>query len=194
MNEVKIRILKPLPKKKVLISACLLGINCKYNGGNNRNKLLIKLVENGYIIPVPVCPEQLGGLSTPRPQAEIQNYDRVFDQMKVKNIDELFVEKYFYKGSDETVKMAAICDVSNCIMKEGSPSCGVDFIYDGTFSNKKIEGSGITSLALKKNGFHTISSDRFILNPGRVAGLFDEIPDTDNVDMHIEKKGGFVIE
>lgn len=127
--------------KKILISACLLGENCKYNGLNNKNDLILKL-KNEYEF-VPVCPEMLGGLPCPRCPSEIIN-DKVIN----KNNDD--VTNNYLNGAEKALEIALKESVDFCILKEKSPSCGVHFIYDGTFENKVINGSGITSRLLSK--------------------------------------------
>ena len=138
-------------KNKILIvSACLIGLNTKYNGGNNFNKEVLNALKN-YII-VPLCPEQLGGLPTPRPPAEIIG-------ARVMNINGVDVTQNFLHGAEETLKFARMFNVKAAILKEGSPSCGVHYIYDGTFSSVKITGSGITASLLRKNGIKVFSEN-----------------------------------
>ena len=127
----------------IIVSACLLGVNCKYSGGNNLREL--KFDEP----VVPVCPEQLGGLSTPRLPAEI------IDE-KVIRSDGKDVTLSFEKGAHETLRIAKLVRAKKAYLKECSPSCGVKCIYDGTFSGKKIEGSGITARLLRENGIEVI--------------------------------------
>ncbi len=134
----------------IIVSACLLGINCKYDGGNNLNKKVLDLFLEGKAIPV--CPEQLGGLSTPRLPSEIIN-GKVFD------IEGKDVTKNFLKGANETLRLAKLLECKKAILKENSPSCGVKYIYDGTFSGKKIKGNGITAALLKANGRKVVSEE-----------------------------------
>jgi len=131
-----------------LVSACLLGVNCKYDGGNNRNKKVISLLKDEILIPV--CPEQLGGLPTPRVPSEIKG-DRVYS-IEGKDLTENFI-----KGAKETLRIAKLYGVKEAIFKDGSPSCGVNYIYDGTFKGKKIKGKGITVRLLEKEGIKVIS-------------------------------------
>ncbi|MGG7143710.1 DUF523 domain-containing protein [Clostridium nigeriense] len=140
-----------------LISSCLCGVNCKYSGSNNLNEQCLKLFKEGKAILV--CPEQLGGLSTPRRPAEIKGTAKGV----IKNVDKVFtkdnidVTKEFLKGAYETLYIAKLSNVNKAILKEGSPSCGVNYIYDGSFTSKKIEGKGITATILKENGIEIIS-------------------------------------
>ena len=126
----------------------MLGINCRYDGKNNKNDKLFELFKQGKLIPV--CPEQLGGLSTPRVPSEIQG-KKVFD----KNGKD--VTQNFIKGAKETLYIAKALGCKEAILKENSPSCGVNFVYDGTFTNKKIKGEGITTRLLKANGIRVTS-------------------------------------
>ena len=135
-----------------IISACLAGINCKYTGGNNLRDDIKKLVEEGKAILV--CPEQLGGLSTPRMPSEIKN-DKVISK------DGKDVTKEYEKGALETLKIANMYNIKKAILKSKSPSCGAGEIYDGNFNGKLIDGYGITAKLLKENGIEVISSDDF---------------------------------
>ncbi|MGG7058629.1 DUF523 domain-containing protein [Clostridium nigeriense] len=140
-----------------LISSCLCGVNCKYSGSNNLNEQCLKLLKEGKAILV--CPEQLGGLSTPRRPAEIKGTaNGVIKKVdKVVTKDNIDVTKEFLKGAYETLYIAKLSNVNKAILKEGSPSCGVNYIYDGSFTSKKIAGKGITATILKENGIEIIS-------------------------------------
>lgn len=126
-----------------LCSACLLGINCRYNGERKPNDKVLKLASEEMLIPV--CPEQLGGLATPRLPAQGKN-GRVFD----KNGSDL--TKQFEAGAKEVLKIAKLYNIKEAILKQRSPSCGYGQIYDGTFSRTIIEGDGVTATLLKKHG------------------------------------------
>lgn len=133
-----------------IVSACLIGVNCKYNNENNENELVINFLKDKKFIPV--CPEQLGGLKTPRDPAEIIG-DKVID---INGID---VTYNFKKGAKETLKIARACNCKIAILKEKSPSCGVKKIYDGSFSDRIIYGEGVTSRLLKENGIEVMSEN-----------------------------------
>lgn len=135
-------------KEKILVSACLLGINCKYSGGNNQNEKVLEYIKDKEVIPV--CPEIMGGLSTPRPPSEIIN-DKVMNNL---NQD---VTQQYKKGAEETLKLAKLFNVKKALLKAKSPSCGKDYIYDGTFSSTLIEGNGITTKLLIENGIEVIT-------------------------------------
>lgn len=125
-----------------IVSACLLGENCKYNGENNYNEDVIKFLEGKDYVSV--CPEVLGGLSTPRTPAEI-----VEDKVISKKGEDF--TQMFRKGAEETLNIAKEKDAKTAILKSRSPSCGYGQIYDGSFSKKIISGNGITAELLEKN-------------------------------------------
>lgn len=139
-----------MKKEKILVSACLAGVNCKYNGKNNENEKIIELIKSKDVILV--CPEQLGGLKTPRIPAEIINN-------KVVNKDNIDVTREYQKGAAEVLKLAQKFNIKTAILKSKSPSCGKGKIYDGTFSNNLIDGNGITTELLEQHGIKVISSD-----------------------------------
>ena len=147
----------------ILVSACLLGINCKYNGDNNKNEQVEEYLKDKQFILV--CPEQLGGLTTPREPSEIIELDGngVIDgKTSVINNKRLDVTKEFKKGAVEALKIANLYQCKKAILKEGSPSCGSSLIYDGTFKGKKISGVGVTTALLRKNGIEVISENDLI--------------------------------
>ena len=116
-----------------ICSACLLGINCRYNGERKPNEKVIALTSKETLIPV--CPEQTGGLATPRAAAEIKDGRVVND-----------------KGAEDVLSIAKLYNIKEAILKQRSPSCGCGLIYDGTFSGNVIKGDGVTTKLLKKNG------------------------------------------
>ncbi len=136
----------------ILVSACLLGINCKYNGNNNENtEVLDYLKDKNFIL---ICPEQLGGLSTPRLPSEITHgdgYNVLNGNALVLNNQKKDVTYNFLKGAEEALKIAKLYNIEEAILKEGSPSCGSKYIYDGSFSGNKTNGVGVTTALLRKN-------------------------------------------
>ena len=145
-----------------LISACLCGVNCKYNGKNNLNEKCLKLLREGKAVLV--CPEQMGGLTTPRIPSELIGSSKdIIEYSKGKILDKEGndVSVQFIKGAEEALKIAKELGVKKAILKEGSPSCGSSFIYDGSFSGKKIKGEGITTYLLRKEGVEVISEEEF---------------------------------
>jgi uncharacterized protein YbbK (DUF523 family) len=138
-----------------LVSACLAGYPCRYDGNSNRDDRIVELVRHGKAIPV--CPEQLGGLTTPRKPAERQfNADEPF---KVLNIDGEDVTDAFNKGAQIVLDIARKYSVSRAILKQNSPSCGNGRIYDGSFSGKLIDGHGVTTALLTENGLEVVSEE-----------------------------------
>lgn len=127
---------------KLLVSACLLGENCKYNGSNNMNKDVIALRDKFEFIPV--CPEHFGGLTAPREPAEIKN-----SRVVTKSGED--VTDAFADGAEKTLYIAQECNAPAALLKENSPSCGCGKVYDGTFSKKLICGNGITAQLLLDN-------------------------------------------
>lgn len=139
-----------------LVSACLLGIDCKYNSKNNLNEKATKLGSN----VLPFCPEQLGGLSTPRPPAEIIGGDGksvLLGNAKVITDTGTDVTANFIKGAEMSAKLADLTKAKLAVLKAHSPSCGVNCIYDGTFSRSKHKGDGVTAALLKQKGVHVIT-------------------------------------
>lgn len=142
----------------ILVSACLLGINCKYNGENNKNEEVENFLKDKKFIIA--CPEQLGGMTTPREPSEIvrlDGYDVINGKTSVINNQRLDVTKKFKKGAEETLKIAKLYNCKEAILKEGSPSCGTNYIYDGTFTGKKKNGVGVTTALLRESGIKVIS-------------------------------------
>ncbi len=135
----------------ILVSACLLGVNCRYNGGGELREELVELSKKHHLIPV--CPEVYGGLATPRDPAEIVD-DRVI------TCNGADVTAQYEKGAEEVVKLASLFDCQYAIMKERSPSCGFGKIYDGSFSKILIDGNGRASDLLSKNGVQVFGESR----------------------------------
>ena len=147
----------------IIVSACLLGENCKYSGGNNKSENVIKYLEDKeYLL---VCPEQLGGLSTPRNPSEIITYgnkdgnDVLSGCTKVLSNKGIDVTKNFIQGAEETLKIAKEHNAKTAILKAGSPSCGYKKIYDGTFLGNKIQGMGVTAAILNKENIALLDED-----------------------------------
>ena len=137
---------------KVLVSACLLGINCKYNGGNNLSPELVRFLEDHEIIPV--CPEILGRRPIPRPPVEIVNG-------VVREKDGTDRDREFRDGAAEGLRIAREHGIDLAILQSRSPSCGVNEVYDGTFSGTKKTGHGVFADLLIKEGFKVIDIEDF---------------------------------
>jgi uncharacterized protein YbbK (DUF523 family) len=145
-----------------LVSACLLGTNCRYDGGSFHDERLLELARQGMVIPV--CPEQLGGCGTPRPPCEIcggSGGDVLDGRCRVVNARGEDITDNFIKGANETLKLAETCGAQKAILKARSPSCGHGRIYDGTFSGKIIGGNGVTAELLVRNGIEVFSEEDF---------------------------------
>lgn len=140
----------------ILVSACLVGINCKYNGGNNLNKKIFELVKSGDAIPL--CPEQLGGLCTPRYPAEIKYSNGKRYVINSRGED---VTSEFECGALEVMKIVKRMGINKAILQMRSPSCGIGKIYSGNFDKKLVDGNGILAQILIDNGIEVIGSDDF---------------------------------
>ena len=130
-------------EKAIIVSACLLGENCKYNGGNNRNERVLRYVEGRRVIPV--CPEVEGGLPCPRKPVEWVG-DRVL------TADGTDCTEAFRLGVERVCARIAGEEIDVAILQSRSPSCGVKQIYDGTFTGTRVDGMGLLAQALKERG------------------------------------------
>ena len=136
--------------ERILISACLVGDNVKYNGGNNESPLIEKLLEKYELVPF--CPEVEGGLSVPRHPCENKGENVIND------IGE-DVTDAFERGAELAYNICLFLKIKVAILKERSPSCGVHEIYDGSFSHKVIPGLGVTAAYLKRKGITVYNED-----------------------------------
>ena len=136
--------------EKILISACLVGDKVKYDGGSNYNEKIKLLLEKYELVPF--CPEVEGGLPTPRVGSE-----RVKDRVKMKNGKD--VTKNFQRGAELALNICQFLGIKIAVLKERSPSCGSKKIHDGTFSEKLIDGQGVTTELLRKKGIKVISEE-----------------------------------
>ena len=128
---------------KIMVSACLLGENCKYSGGNNRDERVLAFLEGHEVIPV--CPEVMGGLPTPRLPAEIVGGEVI-------NKAGASVDQVFRLGAQKALEIALREKIDLAILQSRSPSCGVKEIYDGTFSGRRIAGQGVFAALLAHSG------------------------------------------
>ena len=132
---------------KIMVSGCLLGENCKYNGGNNYSEKVAEYIKGHEVISV--CPECMGGLPTPRIPAEI--VDGVLTNREGQVVDE-----EFRRGAKIALEIARKEQIDVAILQSRSPSCGSKQIYDGSFSGVKVDGQGVFAKLLKEHGFHMI--------------------------------------
>ena len=131
----------------MVVSACLAGFPCRYDGKSRPCPMAMQLVREGKAIPL--CPEQLGGLSTPRTPCEISN-GRVIDKNGVDRTED------YRRGAEAVLTLARTYGATQALLQNRSPSCGSGWIYDGTFSNKLVAGDGVTARLLAENGIQVI--------------------------------------
>ena len=167
-------------KMPALVSACLLGVSCKYSGGHNYSEAVVNLKEKYQLIPV--CPEQMGGLMTPRVPAEVcsvkkqqmEHGEMTTAAAETDSADECMerrvlakdgtdVTEQFQRGAQEALKLAQLFGCKCAVLKSRSPSCGSGVIYDGTFTGTKIAGDGITAELLKEYGIKVFSEEKLHL-------------------------------
>ena len=135
---------------KILISACLLGENCKYNGGNNYNPAVAEFVKKQDVLPI--CPEMMAGMGCPRTPIEI--VDGVLMDRNGNNVDAAMREAVV-----QAMEMIRKENIQCAVLQSRSPTCGVNQIYDGSFSGKLIPGSGVLAQALKDEGYRVIDAE-----------------------------------
>lgn len=132
---------------KIMVSACLAGENCKYNGGNNRNEEVLQLMSEHEAITV--CPEQMGGLPTPRVPSEVR--EGIVSARDGRNVD-----REFRTGAAKCLEIALREQPDLIVMQSRSPSCGVKQRYDGSFTGKLVDAPGVTAQLLMENGFRCV--------------------------------------
>lgn len=146
-----------------LISSCLVGVCATWRGGHNYGQPFEELVKAGRAIPV--CPEQLGGLPTPRPPAEIvggTGADVLDGTARVITCDGQDVTEAYLRGASEVLRLAQITGARRVILKEKSPSCGSRWIYDGSFCATIRPGEGVSTALLRRNGIEVISDEEYL--------------------------------
>ncbi len=144
----------------IVVSACLAGYRCRFDGTTRENPAIARLVAAGEAIPL--CPEELGGLTTPRMPSEIQHGDGtdvLEGKARVRNLAGEDVTEAFLAGARETLAIARRVGATTAILKDGSPSCGSTRIRDGTFTNTRRSGLGVTSAMLLRNGIAPMSDE-----------------------------------
>ncbi|MEK4760895.1 DUF523 domain-containing protein [Viridibacillus sp. FSL E2-0187] len=146
----------------IVVSSCLAGLKVRYNGTHSLDHKIHKLIEEKKAVTV--CPELLGGFSTPREPAEIigGNGEDVLDgKAKVIEKSGRDVTDLYIKGAVATLKKVQELNATMIVLKEYSPSCGSSMIYNGQFENEKIVGNGVTTALLRRNGLQVISDEQF---------------------------------
>jgi uncharacterized protein YbbK (DUF523 family) len=147
---------------RVLVSSCLLGEKVRYHGGDAAisHPILDRWIAEGRVVPL--CPEIEGGLPAPRPPAEIQGGtgDEVLRAVAfVRRKDDVDVSDAFRNGAAAAIDLVRRHGIRVAVLKDGSPSCGVHRIYDGSFSGRRLEASGVTAAALRQEGVHVFSDE-----------------------------------
>lgn len=141
----------------IMVSSCLAGINCRYDGNNNKIDEIAALVEAGKAIPV--CPEVFGGMPTPRNSCEI-----VVDKSgnrRVVTEDGTDYTKEFWEGALKVLEIAKTLEIESVVLQQRSPSCGFGKIYDGSFSRKLIDGNGLAAELLSENGIKIYNNETY---------------------------------
>lgn len=149
-------------KEKILVSACLLGRKVRYDGTVMPVHDVLKMWFDQELI-VPFCPEVEGGLPVPRPTAEIcggDGFTVLENKATVRCRDGKDVTEFFLKGAMKALQVAEENDIAMAIMKDGSPSCGSSYIYDGTFGKKRVSGKGVTGAVLEQHGIHVMTESQ----------------------------------
>lgn len=152
-----------------IVSACLLGIKCRYDGKGCPDERMLAMAHERIFLPF--CPEQLGGLPTPRQPARItggHGGDVLDDRAAVRDANNVDVTRHFLRGAQEVIKVARLMKVKTAIMKETSPSCGVCFVHR---DDAVVKGMGVTTALLLREGIRIISSDKITAGElGRFTG------------------------
>ena len=154
------------------MSACLLGANVRYHGGHARlsHPTLQRWADEGRLVST--CPEVAGGLSTPRPPAEVRWVSGDGNQRcLVKTNDGRDVSDAFTKGAESALELARRFRIRVAVLKDGSPSCGSSTIFDGTFSGTKVHGEGVTAAILRAHGVHVFSEQEIERAAACLQGL-----------------------
>lgn len=155
-----------------LVSACLAGCHCRYDQGSLPHDAILDLIRSGGAVPV--CPEQMGGLTTPRLPAEIiggSGEDVLDGRARVVNSAGEDVTAQFLAGAQEALRMAQAVGATEAILKERSPSCGSAAIYDGTFSGHRIPGMGVTAALLRRHGVCVSSEESWTSGTGDIESM-----------------------
>ena len=159
----------------VLVSSCLLGESVRHNGGDKRSDHLVlqRWIREGRVVPI--CPEVAGGLPVPRPPAEIAGGA---GGLKVLEGEAVVVDDrgrdvtvQFVNGAERALTIAREKDIRLAVLKEGSPSCGSAFVYDGSFTSTRVPEAGVTAACLRRAGVQVFSEDELELAAGVLARI-----------------------
>ncbi len=149
----------PITAKPILVSACLLGLPTRYDGKAKPSEKVINFLQKNGLQPVPVCPEQLAGMSTPREQTFFNKgdgFDVLDDKGSAVSAKGDLMNDTFIRGAKMTLRIAKLCRCEHALLKERSPSCGVHQVY---LESEKVKGSGVTAAMLMREGIHVISEE-----------------------------------
>ncbi|QAT16614.1 purine nucleoside phosphorylase [Candidatus Velamenicoccus archaeovorus] len=152
-----------MAQRTMMVSACLAGVNCVYDGSHNRQSHFAGLLHDGEVFLF--CPEVLGGMRIPHPPSEIRGGDGfavLEGRARVVSRDGRDVTEFFLLGARKTLAFARKHGVKTAVMKAKSPSCGCGKIYDGTFTKTLIPGFGVTAALLKQNGIEVVSDEEYL--------------------------------
>lgn len=162
--------LKDMPAEPVIISACLMGVDCRYNGQSKVASALISFCRQHEITLLPVCPEQLGGLATPRPPACFYGGDGksvINGHAALYNLNNQDVTPFFVAGARQTLKIARLSGCRHAVFQDRSPSCGVHKVYLG---KELTSGMGVTTALLRMNGMSVWTVDEFSRHHQKLSG------------------------
>lgn len=146
-------------KEPILVSACLLGLLTRYDGQTKRNQKVLDYLKANDCLPIPVCPEQIAGMPTPRPATQFvrgDGHDVIAERGDVQNSCGEHMNRVFLRGARESLKTAMLCGCRRALLKERSPSCGVHEIYR---NGKIVKGVGVTTALLQQAGLDIISEE-----------------------------------
>lgn len=149
--------------QKLMLSACLAGIRCVYDGTHKRHPVFAKMLKEGKALVF--CPEVLGGLKVPHPPSEILGGDGFAARKgltRVVSKDGADVTSFFIRGARKSLVLARKNKITRAIMKSRSPSCGCGWVYDGRFSRSLVKGFGVTAALLKENGIRVVSDEAYL--------------------------------
>lgn len=145
--------------RPILVSACLLGLNTRYDGRTKGNAKVLRYLADNHLIPIPICPEQLAGQATPRPATRFAAGDgtSILDGTgSVVNVCGQEMTESFLQGAEQTLKIADLTECREALLKERSPSCGVRRVYLG---EQLVPGSGVTAALLQRHGLRVFSEE-----------------------------------
>lgn len=161
-----------MAQEKIMVSACLVGVRCVYDGSHKRRPRLVTLHKKGGAVLF--CPEVLGGLKIPHPPSEIKGgggADVLAGRARVISRDNSDVTAFFLEGAEKALALAVAKKIKKAVTKARSPSCGCGQIYDGTFSRTLVRGDGVATALLKQNGVQVMTDEAYLNIKKGVKGV-----------------------